>query len=69
MHGMWWGHLWYVALITLDSHSVWEAYAIQAPQICLLRATLFVRVLAVDPQPFQTLLADLFKDDTDWEIR
>lgn len=34
-----------------------------------MRATLFVRVLAVDSQQFQHLLGELFKDDTDWELR
>lgn len=34
-----------------------------------MRATLFVRVLAVDSQPFHHLLGELFKEDTDWEQR
>ncbi|KAI0093920.1 hypothetical protein BDY19DRAFT_989447 [Irpex rosettiformis] len=48
---------------------VWESYAIQLPELSLIRTSLLVRVLAIDAQPFQSLLEDLFRGHTDWESR
>lgn len=49
--------------------SIWESYAIQAPELSLIRASLLVRVLAVDAQPFQGLLDSLLDGQTNWESR
>ncbi|KAI0703614.1 hypothetical protein BC835DRAFT_1483812 [Cytidiella melzeri] len=51
------------------SACAWESYAIQAPELSVIRASLLVRVLAVDAQAFQSLLAALFNDKSDWESR
>lgn len=53
----------------LHDHSVWESYAVQAAEICLMRAVLLVRVLAVDAQPLQNVLTTLFGNETAWETR
>lgn len=49
--------------------SIWQFYAIQAPEISRLRTTLLLRVLVVDAQPFQALLQDLFEFSSAWEAR
>lgn len=53
---------------SLTRNSIWDFYAIQAPEISLIRAALFVRVMAVDQQPLSSLLLVHLHHDN-WEIR
>ena len=56
-------------LTDLSACSVWESYTIQLPELSSIRASLLVRVLAVDAQPFQSLLEERFDVSSDWESR
>ena len=47
---------------------MWDFYAIQVPELSLKRTALFVRVMAVDSQPFLALLLAHLRHE-DWEIR
>lgn len=52
----------------LTRRSIWDFYSVQAPELSLIRGALFVRVLVVDSQPFQSLLA-VHLNNENWEIR
>ncbi|KAI0928528.1 hypothetical protein AcW1_005746 [Taiwanofungus camphoratus] len=47
---------------------MWQFYAIQLPGISTTRTALLLRVLVVDPQPFETLLHELFQANNHWEV-
>ena len=53
---------------TLTKDSIWDFYAVQIPELSLIRAALFVRVMAVDQQPLISLLQGCMRHN-DWEIR
>ncbi|KAH9951250.1 hypothetical protein B0H21DRAFT_272251 [Amylocystis lapponica] len=48
---------------------MWQFYAIQLPEISTMRTALLLRILAVDAQPFQALLHELFEVKDDWDVR
>ncbi|GBE81969.1 hypothetical protein SCP_0403450 [Sparassis crispa] len=48
---------------------MWQFYAIQHHDISTIRTSLLLRVLVVDPQPFQALLEEWFQVDISWELR
>ncbi|KIP09568.1 hypothetical protein PHLGIDRAFT_67270 [Phlebiopsis gigantea 11061_1 CR5-6] len=50
------------------SACIWDFYAIQTPELALVRASLFLRIMVVDQQPLTSLLLKHLQHD-DWETR
>ena len=48
---------------------MWSFYGIELSDVSVTRAALLLRILVVDTQPFQSLLAEQFEGQDDWQMR
>ncbi|KAI0062284.1 hypothetical protein BV25DRAFT_1804358 [Artomyces pyxidatus] len=55
--------------VDMLSLSAWSFYELQNHQLSSIRPSVLLRILVVDPQPFERLLSETLKPSAPWELR